>query len=155
MLFGITFLKVNQSSEQFKYTLDIGGLAKLPDYLLTVDLAKADIFQSDNKRLSDFQNLVFLDWTKSIEESMVKDYKSPDCCAYSFLQLQDSCGNFQWNSSVWQNCHNELKFGYRHCFKDCFQRDIEMSYEGCPAGQRPGENSRVQIDYFQNYFLNR
>ena len=155
MLFGITFLKINQKSDQFKYTLDIGGLAQNPDYLLTIDLAKTNIFKSDNKQLSEFQNVNLLDWTKEVTENMITDYRNSDCCSYNFLQLQDTCAKFQWNSSVWQNCLNTTTFGYRNCYEDCFQRDILMNYQGCSAGQRPGESSQNQIDYFQNLFLNR
>ena len=155
ILFGITFLKINQKSDQSKYTLDIGGLAKHPDYLLTIDLAKTNIFKSDDKQLSGFQNLIFLDWTKDVTENMINGYRNSDCCSYNFLQLQDTCAKFQWNASVWRNCRNTTAFGYRDCFEDCFQRDVLMNYEGCSVGQRPGEYSHNQIDYFQNLFLNR
>ena len=155
ILFGIIFLKINQKSEQFKYTLDIGGLAKQPDYLLTVDLAQTDIFSSDNKLLSEIQNFLLVDWTKEIKQSISNDYKNSDCCSYSFLQLQDICANTKYNSSIWQNCISKPSFGYSSCFDACFQRDVLMDSQGCSAGQRPGENSQTQIDYFQNKFLNR
>ncbi|KAL5252177.1 hypothetical protein ACHWQZ_G015086 [Mnemiopsis leidyi] len=154
MIFGITFLKLNQKAEQFNYTLDIGGLAQNPDYLMIVDLAHKEIFNPKNKKLKNIQNLKYLDVTKEIEKSVGRDYKNPDCCSYSFLQLEESCSNITWDSPVWTNCLKEPTFGYRDCFQDCFQRDILMDYQGCSAGQRPGENSPAQIDYFQDRFLN-
>ena len=153
-IFGITFLKINQKAEQFNYTLDIGGLGQNPDYLMTVDLARKEIFNPYNKQLKNTKNVIYQDVTNEIERSMRRDYNNPDCCSYNFLQLEHSCSNTSWNSSVWADCVKEPTFGYRYCFDDCFQRDILMDYQGCSAGQRPGEGSPTQIDYFQDRFLN-
>ena len=121
---------------------------------MIVDLAHKEIFNPKNKKLKNIQNLKYLDVTKEIEKSVGRDYNNPDCCSYSFLQLEESCSNITWDSTVWTNCLKEPTFGYRDCFQDCFQRDILMDYQGCSAGQRPGENSPAQIDYFQDRFLN-